>query len=136
MTERAARPASRKELRDFGLVVGGIFAILFGLGLPLLKHRAFPLWPWAVAAILIAPALAFPAALRGPYFLWTKLGLALGWINQRIVLTIIFYAIVMPIGLAMRLFGRDPMARRFEPGRESYRVASRKAPASSMDRPF
>ncbi len=135
MTERAAKPASQKELRDFGLVVGGICAGLFGLVLPLLKHRAFPLWPWA-AAILIAPALAFPSVLRGPWFLWTKLGLVLGWINQRIVLTLIFYVIVMPIGLVMRLFGRDPMARGFEPDRGSYRVESRKAPAASMDRPF
>jgi hypothetical protein len=136
LTDRAERAASQKELRDFGLIVGGICATLFGLLLPLLKHRAFPLWPWIAAAILIAPALAYPAALRGPYFLWTKLGLALGSINQRIVLTFIFYVIVMPIGLAMRLFGRDPMARRFEPARESYRVASRKAPPVSMDRPF
>jgi hypothetical protein len=136
LTERAGKTASTKELRDFGLIVGGFCAALFGLLLPLLKHRSFPRWPWAAAAILIAPALIYPALLRGPYFLWTRLGLLLGWINQRIVLTIIFYVIVMPIGLAMRLCRRDPMARKFEPGRESYRVSSRKAPASSMDRPF
>jgi len=135
LTELAAKP-SQKELRDFGLVVGAACASLFGIILPIAKHRAWPLWPWLAAGALIIPALIFPAILRGPYFLWTKLGLALGWINQRIVLTIIFYIIVMPIGLIMRAFGRDPMARRFARQHESYRVPSRSAPARSMDRPY
>ena len=136
MTDPSAQAASHKELRDFGLIVGTVCAALFGVILPLVKHRAWPLWPWIAAGVLIAPALAFPAVLRGPYFIWTKLGLALGWINQRIVLAIIFYVIVMPIGLIMRACGRDPMARRFARERESYREPSRNAPARTMDRPF
>lgn len=136
MTDAAAKPVSRRELRDFGLIVGAVCAALFGLLLPLLKHRAFPVWPWVVALMLVTPALVFPTILRGPHFIWTKLGLVLGWINQRIVLTIIFYVILVPIGLLMRGFGRDPMARRFVRDRESYRVPSRTAPARSMDRPF
>jgi hypothetical protein len=136
LTEDTAKPVSRKELRDFGLIVGGLLAAIFGLGLPLLKHRAVPLWPWIVGVVLVTAALAFPSALRGPNFLWTKFGLVLGWINQRIVLTIVFYIILLPTGLIMRALGRDPMARGFEPDRESYRVASRQAPARSMDRPF
>jgi Saxitoxin biosynthesis operon protein SxtJ len=136
LTESRGAPASRKELREFGLIVGGLLAAIFGLALPLLKHHAIPLWPWIVGLVLAVPALLFPPALRGPHFLWMKLGLVLGWINQRIILTIIFYIIVLPTGLIMRAMGRDPMARGFEPERESYRVPSRKAPARSMDRPF
>jgi len=136
LTEGATASVSRRQLSDFGLIVGGLFAAIFGLTLPFLKHRAMPRWPWIAAIVLMVPALVFPSALRGPHFLWTKFGLVLGWINQRIVLTIIFYIIVLPTGLVMRAFGRDPMARGFEPGRESYRVPSRKAPARSMDRPF
>lgn len=136
MTEGTAESVSRRQLRDFGLIVGGLCAAIFGLALPLLKHRAMPLWPWIIAILLVVPALMFPSVLRGPHFLWTKFGLVLGWINQRIVLTIIFYIIVLPTGLVIRALGRDPMARGFEPDRESYRVPSRKAPARSMDRPF
>ncbi len=136
MTESGTEPVSRAQLRDFGLIVGGLFAAIFGLALPFLKHRAIPRWPWIAGLVLVVPALVFPPALRGPNFLWTKFGLVLGWINQRIVLTIIFYIIVLPTGLIMRALGRDPMARGFEPERESYRVPSRKAPARSMDRPF
>lgn len=136
MTEGAAQPASRAELRDFGLIVGGLFVAIFGLALPFLKHRAIPLWPWVAGLVLIVAALVFPPVLRGPNFLWTKFGRILGWINQRIVLTIVFYIILLPTGLIMRALGRDPMARGFENDRESYRVRSRKTPARSMDRPF
>jgi len=136
LTEDAAESVTRRQLRDFGLIVGGLCAAIFGLVLPILKHRAMPRWPWIAAIVLIVPALAFPSVLRGPHFLWTKFGQVLGWINQRIVLTIIFYIIVLPTGLMIRALGRDPMARGFKPGSESYRVRSRKAPARSMDRPF
>ena len=136
MTEAGVKSASRRELRDFGLIVGAVCAGLFGLLLPFLKHRAFPVWPWVIAVALIGPALAFPSVLRGPHLVWTKFGSALGWINQRIVLTIIFYVVVMPSGLIMRAFGRDPMARKFETERASYRVESRTPAPGSMSRPF
>ncbi|MBF6567784.1 MAG: sxtJ [Candidatus Binataceae bacterium] len=136
MTEEPAAPASRRELRDFGLIVGGLFALIFGLAIPLLKHRAIPLWPWIVCIALVAPALFFPEALKFPQLAWTKLGLVLGWVNQRIILSIIFYVILVPTGLIMRICGRDPMARRFDPGAESYRVPARKPPPESMNRPF
>jgi len=136
LTDSGKNPASQRELRDFGLIVGAVCAALFGILFPFLKHRAFPLWPWIVALALVIPALAFPSILRGPHFVWMKFGSALGWINQRIVLTIIFYIIVTPIGLMMRAFGRDPMARGFEANRGSYRVAGRTPPPRSMTRPF
>jgi hypothetical protein len=136
LTDSGTNQVSRRELRDFGLIVGAVCAALFGILLPFLKHRAFPVWPWIVALALVVPALAFPSGLRGPHFVWMKFGSALGWINQRIVLTMIFYIILMPIGLMMRAFGRDPMARGFEGNRESYRVASRASPPRSMTRPF
>lgn len=136
MTERPPKVPSRKELRDFGLIVGGLFAVIFGLVLPLLKHRSVPLWPWIVCLALVAPALAYPAALRWLHYLWLMFGLVLGWINQQIILTIMFYMIVAPTGMIMRLCGRDPMARQFERDRGSYRIPSHKRPASSMDRPF
>ncbi|MGH7907616.1 MAG: SxtJ family membrane protein [Candidatus Binataceae bacterium] len=135
MTDAALAP-SRRELRDFGLIVGGIFAALFGVALPLLKHRAIPAWPWVVCVALVIPALAYPKALGWPHFLWQKLGFALGWINSKIVLTILFYAVLLPTGIIMRALGRDPMARQLDRNLDSYRVPSRKRPPESMDRPF
>lgn len=128
--------APKSELRNFGLVTGVLFPALVGLLLPWLKGRPFPVWPWIACAILVGAGIAAPAILRPVYVIWSALGRALGWLNSRIILTVVFYAVVVPMGLVMRAFGADPMARRFDPEMESYRVASRRASIKSIERPF
>ena len=54
--------------------------------------------------------LAIPRALEPVYRWWMKLAEALGWINTRIILVLVYYLIVTPIGLVMRLAGRSPIA--------------------------
>ena len=127
--------ASNSELRKFGLILGALFAILFGV-VPILRHHGAPRWPWIVAAILWIPALAFPRALGPLHKWWTRLGHAMGWFNTRVILTVIFLLTVAPLGAMMRLFGRDRMKRGFDPRSDSYRVESRRRPPTSMERPF
>jgi hypothetical protein len=128
-------PAGTKELRSFGLVLGAMFAALFGVW-PLLRHRPSPSWPWILASLLWILALICPAALRYLHRGWTRLGLALGWVNTRIILTLLFAITIVPAGLMMRLFGRDRMARKLDPDCASYRVPSRQRPDKDMERPF
>jgi hypothetical protein len=128
-------PAGTKELRSFGLVLGAMFAALFGV-LPLLRHRASPSWPWILASLLWILALICPAALSYLHRGWTRLGLALGWVNSRIILTLLFAITIVPAGLMMRLFGRDRMARKLDPDCASYRVPSHQRPDKDMERPF
>ncbi|SRR5579885_114335 len=128
--------AQRAELRNFGLLTGAIFAALFGLLMPWLRHRPFPAWPWIVCVLLVVPALIAPQALRQVFRAWTAAGRVLGWINSRLILTVVFYAIVTPAGVVMRLCGHDPMKRTFDPKCDSYRVPSRQLSPSTMDRPF
>jgi hypothetical protein len=127
---------STRELHDFGLISGGLFALLFGLFFPWLRSHYFPLWPWILCAALAGSALLRPQLLKYVFAGWNRLGLVLGWINSRIVLTVTFYLIIVPIGLLVRLIGRDPMARAFDPGLASYRVPSFKAPVENMERLF
>jgi hypothetical protein len=65
-----------------------------------------------------------------------KLAEVLAWVNTRIVLGIVFYGVVTPIGLVMRLLGRDSMHRQFERQGQSYRVARTPRPATHMLRQF
>lgn len=133
MTE-TAQPNSR-ELRNFGLLLGAIFAALFGLA-PMLRHHSMRLWPWIAAAALWSLALLAPAALRHFHRGWTRLGLALGWINTRVILTLLYAIIITPLGIAMRTLGRDPMARKFEPASASYRVPAKERSHKHMERPY
>ena len=127
--------ASAKELRIFGLVLGALFAGFFGLW-PLLRHGSSTLWPWITAGMLWILALICPTALSYLHRGWTRLGLALGWVNTRVILTLLYAITIVPVGLAMRLCGRDRMARKLDPGCASYRVPSRQRPDKDMERPY
>ena len=131
----AARP-SATELRNFGLVTAGLVAGVFGLALPWFRHHAFQRWPWVLSGALILPALVWPPALRYVHWLWVRIGLILGWINSRIILTILFFVVILPLGLLMRALGHDPVARKLDPQASTYRVPSRKRTRESMERPF
>lgn len=128
------QPNSR-ELRTFALVLGAMFAALFGLA-PIIRHHPPHLWAWIVALALWSIGLLAPLALRPLHRGWTRLGLALGWINTRVILTLLYAIVVTPLGAAMRLLGRDPMARKFEPDRASYRVPVKERPKKHMERPY
>jgi len=127
--------ADAKELRTFGLVLGALFAAFFAV-IPLLRHRTTHIWPWILASTLWLMALIWPASLSYLHRVWTRLGLALGWVNTRVILTLLFTLTIVPVGLVMRLFGRDRMARKLDPEGTTYRVPSRRRPDKDMERPF
>lgn len=129
-------PSEKAELRSFGLVFGGMVAFVFGLALPWLFGRPFPAWPWVAAAVLVMLALLLPAALRPVSAAWMVVGHWLGWVNTRIILGIVFYTVFFIAGQAMRLAGKDPMARKIDKMAKSYRVPSRPRPADHVERPF
>lgn len=126
----------RKGLREFGLVTGAIVAALFGLFFPWLLNTQIPLWPWVIGAVLVIWAIAAPATLQPVYRLWMKLGLLLSKITTPLILGIVFFLVIFPMGITMRLFGRDPMARRFDENVNSYRKESHKRLKEHMEKPY
>ncbi|HZN04217.1 MAG TPA: SxtJ family membrane protein [Candidatus Polarisedimenticolia bacterium] len=124
-----------KTLRSFGLLVGGVWGLI-GLW-PLVWRREPPrLWALGLMAVLVGLGLVFPQALRQPYRGWMALGHALGWINTRILLGLVFYLLVTPMGFVMRLFGRDPMRRGFDASAKTYRIGREARPGSHMRHQF
>lgn len=127
---------NRKELRQFGLVTGAIVAVLFGLVLPLLWGHGLVQWPWIVAGILWVWAIAAPGTLNPVYRVWMRFGLVMGFINTHIILGIIFYGLMWPMGIVMRLLGRDPMHRKFEGATDTYRLPTQTRLKKSMENPY
>ena len=113
--------ATPKELRQFGLMVGAVFVVI---GLWPLVFRGDPLRWWAVGpgGILILLGFALPLVLRPIHAGWMWIGHVLGWINTRILLGIVFYGLVTPIGMVFRLMGKDTMQRPFAESSPTYRV--------------
>jgi hypothetical protein len=125
----------RAELRNFGLLLGALIAAIFGL-LPWLRHHSIEPWPWIAASTLWLAALAWPRILEWPPRWWMRFGQAMGWLNTRVILTLVFALAVTPFAFVLWVFGRDRMKRSFDPKSESYRVPSEKRAASSMEKPF
>ena len=124
-------------LRRFGLTFAGIIAVLFGLVIPFLfSSSGYPWWPWAVAGVFVAWSLAAPATLKGFYRLWMRFGFFIGGIVNRVLLSLVFYVVVLPIGLIFRLTGKDPMTRRWDPDAETYRNLPDATDEIRMDKPF
>jgi len=126
---------SIKELRQFGLVTGGMLVLFFDLLIPWIWGLSMPLWPVVVAAVLASMALVLPAALGPVYKIWMLFAEALGWVNTRIILSLIFFLIFFPFGIIMRMFN-DPMRRKFDQAADSYRVPSNPTKPENMERPF
>ncbi len=134
MTKGKAGP-DRKALRTFGLAAGGLFVALFGL-LPLCRGRAVPAWPFLVAAPLWIAALLAPPLLAPVHRVFTRVGEALGWINTRIVLGLVYFLLLTPMALVMRCFRRDALRLSFDPSLKSYRVSSERLPRERMEVPY
>jgi len=128
-------PVERRQLRSFGLLVGGLFGVL-GLWPVVLRGEGARLWALILAALLVIMAVLFPASLRRAHSVWMVIGEVLGWLNTRIILGLAYYGVMAPMGLVMRLLGKDPMRRRIEPAAGTYRVARSPRSSNHMARQF
>ena len=126
---------TKKTLRQFGLMVGGIF-LFIGLWPFVWRQEAVRIWVVVPGGLLAAAGLIVPGVLKHVYRGWMWVGHVMGWINTRIILGVLFYGVVTPMGLAMKLAGRDPMRRAFEPDAQTYRVICQPRPASHMKNMF
>ncbi|HUI80269.1 MAG TPA: SxtJ family membrane protein [Bryobacteraceae bacterium] len=130
---RAQLEESEASDRSFGLLLGGVF---FLLGL-LRWFRGGQIRWWAVAAATVSLllSLAFPAVLRSPKRAWLFLSYLLGRVINPIVLNLLFFVVITPAALLVRLTGRDPLCLKRDPNASSY-WRTRTAPASDMNLQF
>lgn len=123
-------------LRKFGLMMGGVIALLFGIFFPWLIGIAMPVWPWIVAAIFLIWSLLLPSSLKQVYRLWMRFGLLLHKITTPLILSLVFYLVLFPIATIMRLVKGDMLAQHKTNNTETYRVRSTARSAESMEKPF
>jgi hypothetical protein len=104
--------------RSFGVVFAVVFLIIALF--PLLHAGAVRWWSVGVSAAFAVVAFTVPSILAVPNRLWMKFGLLLAKIVSPIALGILFYLVFTPIGLLMRLSGKDPMRLKADPNAKSY----------------
>jgi multisubunit Na+/H+ antiporter MnhG subunit len=110
--------SSRKALREFGLVVGGVL-VLFGA---VAMWRGKSLYPYLYAAggALIIFGAAAPAPLKPLHKAWMALAIVIGFFMSRLLLSVLFYGVMAPTGFLMRLFGKDVLDERMDRKKASY----------------
>ena len=117
-------PESPKALRKFGLIVGLVFLVLFGMSL----------WKgWfgtdtgillgIVGVLFIGIGLIAPAALRHPHVVWMSIAIILGSLVSRIILTILFFIVITPIAGIARMFGKHFYQKHHDPRAATYWIS-------------
>jgi hypothetical protein len=111
---------STTELRKFGLIMAAAFAVIGGLFL----WRHVSAWPYlfGVGGFFLICGIIVPRILAPIEWLWMKLAHAMGIVMTYILLTLTYYIVITPVGLLMRIFGNDPMKRKFDTNNDSYWV--------------
>ena len=98
--------------REFGLIVGGVFALLGAWWFYRGKYVTATNIALTLGTLLILFGLVWPRALVYPNKAWMLLAAGLSFVTTRIILGIVFFLIVTPIGVVKRLTGWDPLSRR------------------------
>ena len=105
--------------REFGLIVGGILVLLSGWWLYRGKFIDAAYIMLAIGSLLIVFGLLLPRALVYPNRAWMLFAEGLSYVTTRVILAVVFFLVITPIGVIKRLMGWDPLSRRAAPG-ESY----------------
>ena len=100
--------SSKREVKNFGLTIGLILLLIAGF--LFYKENALYLMVLYISAFFIGLGITLPKLLKPFYLIWMTFALALGWIMTRLILSLVFYLIITPIGLLTRLIGEDFLA--------------------------
>ena len=125
-----------RELRSFGLSTGAIVAVLFGALIPWIWGLKYPVWPWVILAVLGFWAMIMPKSLRPVYRLWMRIGLLISKLTTPIILGIVFFLVIVPVGLVLRIFSRDPLNRKFDSDVGTYRIEKDSQSAEALEKPY
>ena len=110
--------AEQSSPRGVGFVFAAVFALI-GLW-PLVGGEAARVWALVLAAAFLVLALIRPSLLSPLNRLWLSLGAVLHRIVNPLVMGLMFFAVITPTALILRLMGKDLLHRRFSPDEGSY----------------
>jgi hypothetical protein len=120
-----------RDLRMFGLVVGGVFVAL-GL-LFWLRHKAHYPWLLAPGGLLVVLGAVWPRTLKEVYLAWMSLAFVLGFVISHVILTVFFFLVITPIGLIARCFGKDFLSLKLDRRAATYWIQRERKAKSTAE---
>ncbi|MEI8350388.1 MAG: SxtJ family membrane protein [Candidatus Omnitrophota bacterium] len=110
-----------KKIREFGFVLALILCVIGTVNF-FKGHDKISGWLFIFSTVSFVLSFFSPRVILPIYIVFTKIGHVLGWINTRIILSIIFYLVITPFGLVMKLFKKDPLEKSICKTKDSYWV--------------
>ncbi len=98
--------------REFGLIVGGVFALLGGWWLYRGKLTSIAQFLAVLGGLVVFLGIVVPKVLVYPNKGWMKLAEVLSYITTPLILGIVYFVVLTPIGIIKRAMGWDPLHRR------------------------
>lgn len=119
MTEMSVESFTLKQARKSTLVVAGVLALIAAY--QMYRGRTTAVTVLGTLIVVLLGCAAIPAAAKFFHKWWMTLALALGYVNSRILLFLLFYGVVTPIGFMARSSGHDPLECRKPAGASHWR---------------
>ena len=110
--------SEKSDLRKFGITIGTVLFIIAGFFF-WKEKESFQLF-LTIGIILFVTGIAIPIILKPVYWAWMVFATILGWFMTRVILSLLFYVIVTPIGLISRLFGKQFLELKWDKSQDSY----------------
>ena len=104
---------TKKDLRKFGLTVGIVLVLFY-------FEKSSSVYFAVIGAVLILTAVIYPKILKLLNKIWMGLAIILGFVMSRVIIAILFYLVLTPIGLLAKLFGKKFMDLIYNKSAESY----------------
>jgi len=127
---------SEKELRQFSISTGIVVALLFGCLIPWMLETPVKSNVLMFALGWIVWGITLPKTLTLIYKGWMRFGMMMNKITTPLILSIIYFLLIFPAGLIMRLSGNDPLSRKLNKTAKSYRIKSIKDNIENLRKPF
>ena len=114
------KEVSKKDLREFGL---GLGLVLCAVGM--MRYLKHPdgmgyVWLYMFGSFSACFAIMVPFMLSPVYKVFLKIAHAIGWVNTRVILVLVYYVLMTPIGLIMRMLGKDLLHKKIDKNVKSY----------------
>lgn len=126
--------ATPRELRSFGLLIGGVVTVIWTYRWFTYGHRSVVLG--VIALVFLVCGACFPHALRYLHRVWMALGERMGAIVSRVFLAVFYYVFFTPIAFLRRRVVRDPLECAFDRRARSYFHEKRIQPREQLERMF
>ena len=108
----------KKTLRKFGITIGLVLLVIAII--LFITDKSSYVYFCTVGILLILSGLVYPVILKPLNKIWMALAVILGWLSSRVILTLLFYLVFMPLGFFLRVTGKDFLKLRYDKNSKSY----------------